>query len=402
MRAKRNFKIKLLICCLAVLLLGTLLAACNKYEPDHYDYLVTFCYNLGGNISGNAPDVYLGVLDPEKDGALVGIRPGYNSSSFSEASIAGYYLDGWYEAKLVNNEIVKDADGRVVLEDTPFDFEHQRIDKDTTLYAKLVKSPRMLFVDADTDETVSELDGKRPGEKRSRPTGSFVPQKTLDGEPYTFMGEYYEDKECTIPFQFPYTFKDYDVKVYCKFIKGEWAIVSSVGSFNSAVGNGQNIYLMDDIDFSGQIFSSEIYNGELNGNGHTISGISLSYVDSRAITTKTPRQVGIFQILMGRAYVHDVKFEGVTIDVEVKKLSDKEGVETFQNVRIGVLAAEAREGARVENVTVAGTLTCNEYAYKCVEGNAIDVHPFIPRLTDANLEKIVNCDYSGVKLIYLS
>ncbi len=410
MRAKQNFKIKLLICCLTMLLMGTLLVACNEYVPDHYDHLVTFCYNLGDDISGNAPDVYLGLLDPDGKGSLVSIRPGYNSSTFSEASISGYYIEGWYEAAEIDengepkrNEKKDGGDGRVVL-GKKFDFTTDRVDHDITLYANLVKSPRMYFWDASTGkkgEKVGEIDGRRPGESRSKPSGSLAPQKVVDGEPYTFMGEYYADEECTEPFNFPYEFQDGDVDVYCKFIKGEWALVDDPNDFNNAVSGGQNIYLMNDIDFTGQMFISQIYNGELNGNGYTVRGVALNYADRSAITTRTQRKVGVFQVLMGRAYVHDVTFEDVTINVELRNISQG-AKEVFQDAGIGSLAAEAWEGARVENVKISGTITCNEYTRQCVEYDSIALHPFIPGLKDADYDKIVNCDYSGVKVIYLS
>lgn len=82
MRAKRNLKIKLLLCVLVALLLCTALVACNKYVPHSFDHLVTFDYNLG-KINGNAPPMYLGLLDPEGKGSLVTIRPGFNSTTFT-------------------------------------------------------------------------------------------------------------------------------------------------------------------------------------------------------------------------------------------------------------------------------------------------------------------------------
>lgn len=402
MKAKRNFKIKLLVCCLAVLLLATALAACNKYVPDHYDHLVTFCYNLGKEISGNAPDVYLGLLDPDGNGSLVSIRPGYNTSTFSEASIAGYYLEGWYEPLLDKyDKLQYEADGRVKLQSKSFDFKNTRVYKDITLYANFVKSPRLVFYDIETGEKVGEVDGIRPGEEMTRPTGSLAPKKTVNGEPYTFMGEYYKNTDRE-PFEFDQPFGDDDTPVYCEFIKGEWTLVRSARDFNAAINNGQNVYLMADIDFSGQIFSSQNYNGELNGNGHTVSGIKLNYTENNrsAINTRNQIQVGVFKTLMARAYVHDVKFEDVTIDVDVTKLSTGNGVEHFDSVSIGLFAAEASEGARVENVTVSGTLTCNAYTKQCVEADVIPLDPFIAG--NVNFDRIVNCDYSGVKVIYLS
>ena len=394
MRAKRNFKIKLLICCLTVLLLGTLLVACNDYKPDHYDYLVTFCYNLGDNISGNAPDVYLGVRDPEKDGAYVGIRPGYNNDTFSEASIAGYYLEGWYKAKLdEERNPVKDEHGRVVLEDKAFDFKNDRIYEDTTLYAKLLESPKMFFRDADTDEIISEIDGKRPGTKRNEPSSSLAPQKEVDGEKYTFLGKYYADKACTQKFEFPYTFGTGNVDVYCQFVKGEWTLVSTVREFNNAVVNGQNIYLMNDIDFAGENYTQRKYNGELNGNGKSIKNISISYSLTKF---NNNTNIGIFDTLMAKSYIHDVTFEGLTIDIEIST-----DYTDILGVNIGSLAGEAKEGARMENIKISGQMTCDENTHLAKDDQRIALDTFIA-LNNAKAEQIVSCDYSGVTLTYLS
>lgn len=404
MKAKHNFKIKLLICCLAVLLLCATLAACNKYEPEHYDYLVTFDYNLGD--LGNPIKMYLGLLDPDKEngvGSIIGMRPGFNTSTFSEATIAGYYLEGWYEPLLDaegNLQYDEDNHNMVKLQPEEFDFKNHRIHESITLYANLVKSPRMRFIDADTGDVVSEMDGRKPGETRTRPTGSLAPQKTVNGEPYTFMGEYYATRECNEneKFTFPYEFGEEDVDVYCKFIKGDWALVTNSNELVSALSNGHNIYLMNDIEAKN--FSSANYNGEFNGNGYTVSGITLNYTGQNAITRFNQANVGVFRSLMGRAYVHDVTFADVVINVATTNTSG--GSQEALSASIGMLAAEAREGARVENVTISGTLTCNAYTMQCVKGNQITLHPFIAGLRDFNFDKIVNCDYSGVKVIYLS
>lgn len=387
MKAKRNFKIKLLICCLMVLLLGTVLVACDDYKPDHYDYLVTFCYNLGTKISGNAPDVYIGVLDPEKDGAYVGIRPGYNNDTFSEASIAGYYLEGWYLPKLdAEGAVVKDADGRVEL-DREFVFNTDKIYEDTTLYAKLLESPKMKFVDVDTDDVISEIDGKKPGTQRSKPSSSLAPKKEVDGETYTFLGKYYADKECTEEFTFPYIFEDHDVNVYCKFIKGVWTLVETVREFNNAVVNGQNIYLMNDLDFAGQSYTQRNYNAELDGNGKTIRNISISYSLTRYYNNTN---IGIFDTLMARAYIHDVTFEGLTIDIKTST-----AYTDILGVNVGSLAGRALEGARLQNITISGQITYDENTKAAKDEQRVTIDAFIA-LNQIKEDQIVNCDHSRV------
>lgn len=398
MKVKRNFNLKLLLCCLVGIMLLATLVACDKYKPAHYDYLVTFNYNLGDKISGNAPDVYLGVLDPDKKGSLIGIRPGYNSTSFSEAAISGYYLENWYLPLLdENNELQYDADKKVILADEPFDFATQKIFGDITLYAKLAPSPRMRFIDAHTGEFVSEIDGKKPGERRSKPSSSLAPKKVSNGKVYTFKGKYYADAELTEEFQFPYTFKTENIDVYCEFIEGDWALVSTVREFNSAIGNGANIYLMNDIDFEGQTFNSQNYNAELCGNGYALKNISIAYTGRNNLTRfNNGARVGIFPVLMGRSYVHDVVIENAIVEVETN--SDYSGI---LGSCVSFFAAEARDGARIENVTMSGVLVCNQATKEASQSNHIGLDVFIAQ-NSAKSDQIVNCDYSGVNLIYLS
>ncbi len=404
MRAKHNLKIKLLICCLAVIvLLAATLVACNDYEPDHYDYLVTFDYNVG-KLSEEIPNLYLGVVD-KGNGGLVSIRPGFNDSTFSEATITGYYVENWYEAAQIgaDGEPVRDEnDGRVLLKSEPFDF-HTRITGPLTLYANLKPSPKLRFIDIETGKAVSEIDGIKPGEVCYRPSSGLAPKKVVDGQPYTFMNHYWVDKERSAEFEFaPYVFEDHDVDVYCDFIKGEWTLVGNANELTNALRSRQNIYLLDDIDFSGQTFSSvEFYNAEFNGNGHTVKGISFGRTGSfgpgaNSITDRRKNNVGIFQSLRSKAYIHDVIFEDVTVEIETSSNYD-----SIYDLYVGLFAGVAEDGARIENVTVSGTLTCDEYTKSAKDHGNITIKPFIGNILTSE-DRIVGCDYSRVEVIYLS
>ena len=387
MKATKRNKIKLLIAALALAtLLAAVLVGCNNHKTDSYAHLVTFNYNLGNEITGNAPNQYLGV---KEDNSLVSIRPGYNDSSFAEASVSGYYLEDWYEAELdAEGNVQLEEDGRVKLKATPWDFANGRVTKDITLYAKFVKSPRLLFIDIDTGEQVGEIDGKRPGERRNTPSIGFEPTKTVNGVPYTFKKHYYVDKEKTAEFVFPYTFGTEDQEVYVDFIEGTWTLVSTSGELSSALTNGQNVYLLGDIDCSSIYWNVASYNGEFNGNGYTVSGIKATYAN---INNRNRLETGIFATLMGRAYVHDVTFSDVQFAAYVTQ------EDTFDEY-MGFFATTVNAGARVENVTVSGTFTLDALAWDCVESEGVTVSAFIAR-NNTTTDRIVNCDYSGVILI---
>ena len=76
MTNSRKTTVKIFVIVLALLALVTTLVACNKIGPAHYDYLVTFNYNVG-NIEANAPDQQIGLLG---ENPLVQIWPGYTNS----------------------------------------------------------------------------------------------------------------------------------------------------------------------------------------------------------------------------------------------------------------------------------------------------------------------------------
>ena len=94
MTKSRRTILKLTVIVLGLLMLATILVACNEGSgPAYYDYMVTFDSNKG-NLTGNTPTQYLGVFK----NSLVSIRPGY-SNDFPERVINGYYIEGWYLAK---------------------------------------------------------------------------------------------------------------------------------------------------------------------------------------------------------------------------------------------------------------------------------------------------------------
>ena len=114
---KKSF-LKILICAVTVLLLGTVLTACNNDEEGvKFDHLVVFNYNDGYLVdkNGRKESQTLGVFDD----SLISIRPGY-SSSFAEAKYATYYVAGWYLPMLdeEGNLMKEDKDGNILVEKT--------------------------------------------------------------------------------------------------------------------------------------------------------------------------------------------------------------------------------------------------------------------------------------------
>lgn len=363
-----------MMCVMAILLLAAGLVACNKKGdklPDDYRY-VTFDYNVAGLETSSVPQTqYIAV----KQGGLVSIRPGFNNR-LEEQTVINYYIKSWNVALATdeNGEPEKDENGRVKL-GRAWDFATDRVQENITLYANLIKSPVMRFIDADTNEEVSTIDGKRPGTIQRQPSASYAPRKSG----YTFMGSYYADKGCTREFDWTdgnggsFRFGDDDVDVYVKFIEGEWVLVSDLSGLISAFNTGSNIYLLNDIvleeSMQGQSYASNwspnSYNGVFNGNNHTIKNIHVYREASR----KTNTNFGIFGRLGARAHVYDLKIENAT--VEVYYADSSAGF-----IDVGLFAWQADDNARIENVQVRNS--------KIILGYSVDYNAYPPQLFDKN------------------
>lgn len=350
-KVKKLFR-KLLLPAALLLLALLALVSCSGSDngQKEYDHLVTFDYNVGTNITSNCQNQFLGVMDA----ATVSIQPGY-SESFQLQEVIGYYNEGWYTAKTDGNgQPVLDADsGRVVL-DRKWDFENDKVTSDLSLYANFL--PKSVLTVMDHAGTVYLTYSEKPGASRKEPSSVYTPKK----EGYTFYGYFTEDGE---PFSWPYTFGTEDTTVYAEFIEGDWTVVRTAQAFVRAISANPRakIYVDADLDFSetGWLSGRE-FNGEINGNGHRLTGITCSFAGGK----KTQSNFGLFGILKSEAQVHDITFENVTATFTA----------TFASVyEAGLFAWQMDEGAVVRNVTVSGSLSLDAVP----DGTVAELYPFV-------------------------
>ena len=327
-----------------MLLIVALLGACQTTEKK-YDHLVTFDYNLSdkfkadNSLSDRDVRRFLGV----SDGSLVGLKPG-DRTDFGKMSFTGYYCDDkWYLPKELDADgnPVKDDDG-VVLLGEEWDFANDKVTSDITLYANLTVKVAMNFVDCETGEVVKTLSDD-PGKVRNKPSTRQQPAKDN-----ATLYEYYVDKDCTQVFGWPYTYGTEDVTVYVKFIPGYWTIVKTAQEFNEALIGGGNIYVDDDLYFTDQSWAGkDILNVTINGNGHTLSDISITHTFNR----NNPHDCALFGTLGTNANIYNLTFSNVSITAEVT-------INDNVPYRLAMFACAAEEGAQVTNVTVGGTILC--------------------------------------------
>ncbi len=116
--------------------------------------------------------------------------------------------------------------------------------------------------------------------------------------------------------------------VYMQFTEGSFVRVKNAqdlkignkyGFFDTdAAGNHIDGYTLDaDIDLSGVTFTmSESFSGIVNGNGHTLSNLTVA-VKGKRIDNDTSKQIGLAAIMDGATF-NDVTFEDSALTVDVK------------------------------------------------------------------------------------
>lgn len=351
----------------AVMALTCLLGLCACRDKDGqkpYEHLVTFNYNVG-ELEVNCEEQYLGVHDD----SLIGIQPGY-SDAFRLQEIKGYFNEGWYLAETdENGEPVKEANGRVKL-GKKWDFEKDKVSSDIVLYANLLQRVKLIISGGDTEKVFEGV----PGDVRKEPMSALAPQKTGA----TFYG-YFEDEACSVPFQFPYTFETSDKTIYAKFIEGSWSIVNTASEFINAYSGGGNIYVDEDIDFSGTAWVYGLdYNSEIKGNGHVLKNITCTF----EATQNTKTGFGLFGTLRKDAKISDLTIENATVTYKC----------TYKIVgmKAALFAYGAEAGAQLINVKITGTLKKGELN----ESADVTLYPFIAIQEDGVV--FDGCDYQGV------
>ena len=317
----------LLALTLAVILLTAVGCRNNNYDLEG-KYIATF--ELNG-----------GTLDYKTSSTRTKINFAYfpNTYILAPESIPGYKLyrtdydfTGWYTSA-------------ECLPGDEWDFENTPITTEkVTLYAGWKKSIKHTYTVCYTDENgqLVTVNSYRVNEGAAFDDWQGFANKR-DG--YTANG-FYSDPELTTPWNGDFTHPggevDNDIQVYVSYIVGEWELVSNYAQFTAAMNAGKNIYLTADIDGAGATFSNKNYSGHLEGNGYSISNLTVSKSGSLIMNCT------MFNTLSEGAKITNVNFTGITF--ELGEVNDKAAA---NGVRIAALARNAN-GAVISNVTVSG------------------------------------------------
>lgn len=141
------------------------------------------------------------------------------------------------------------------------------------------------------------------------------------------------------------------IKVYTKWLKGEWFRVETVKHLrDNAKANG-NYIIAKDIDFKNgslpSVFTREgsVFEGQIIGNGHTISNIKVYQYES---SKGGAAQGGLFYELGSNAKIENLNIENATYVIT-------QGTIRVEN-SYGLLAGVIQDGASLEGLTLSGKI----------------------------------------------
>lgn len=333
--------VSLLILCLC---LG--LCSCKKgaenYKNKGYTSTVVFDFN-GGILTNAVTDVKNSIKYAfEPDSYICDPTTLPNCVLRKE----GFDFLGWYKDEALT---------------IPWDFTKDKLLEDITLYAKWGTTIKYTYTLTYVDEQTKEekmLYTYRVEEKE--PFVDFLNQANTR-ENYTAFG-FYQDKELTKPwdeqYQHPGGDISLDVKVYVKYIKGVYALVSTYDELIKATGN---IYLLNSIDCGGNALKlSKEFDKELQGNGYTISNFKIEAANRPIL------KYSIFAALLDGAKIENVIFDQGLLEIPSR---------TLRELRIAGLAGEASGNVTIRNVKITNSKIVVPAGLNLSSGGAMSIEP---------------------------
>ncbi|WP_066715727.1 InlB B-repeat-containing protein [Clostridium sp. Marseille-P299] len=317
-----------------------------------YPYAVTYDA-LGGHIN----QMKTRVVYYAEDSLLY--KPSGTSGMLVEPKNGQKTLIGWYTN--YTTEETKNGTVYNFNEDDLWNFDTDRVnatvapEETLEIYARWADNPNILFVDADNPDGDSLLKWNiNVGNTLSRPTSA---EPTKSG--YTLV-DYYADEACSTKYTFGQIISEenieYDengnayIKIYCKFIEGELIRVKTISQLQAMEQAPEAKYILaNDLDLSGQAWKPiEGFTGEFDGNGYTISNLTVNAKNKVAgVAAKNADEVsfGLF------ATLNNAKISDLTLK-DTKIIIDK-----TSNVKLcaGVLAGRTKR-ATIKNVMVDGAV----------------------------------------------
>lgn len=301
---------------LFIAFLTVCLTGCKKDNKIDYDNKIKVTYMLEGGEYKNCTAPLIQYYDAPKNNRLYLHNPTDFVVDYENIFIkSNYEFVGWYKTK------TETSDGVPTYSDE-WDFDKDTLtDKELTLYAKWVEKKEFFYAVCYYDDNGKEVElGKYPTSQGGQFNDRDNYAKRRDG--YTPIGFYDEDgNEWNTNFKHPGGDEDLIIKVFVKYVKGDFAIVRTASELK--MNKNRNIYLMNDIDLEGASFSFNNYNHIFEGNNHTISNFKVAYdstrnglIDDFEDDTKKMLCISVFGNIKN-ATIRNVNFENVHYEIEV-------------------------------------------------------------------------------------
>lgn len=236
-----------------------------------------------------------------------------------------YVAAGWIADTSVHVKLVHDGDKATQI---PLDVE-----KETSASSPVYQKEYVSYGD-----TVRIANYSRSGEL-STISSDFL---HITDNAYTFLA-YYEDEACTTPVSWPLVKQDTDVVIYAKYIEGDWTIVNTakdVKDMFGATGKDEHYWINADIDCTDvEVQAKVTFACEIQGNGHTISNLTVKKSASAAATS-------MFGTMAETAKIENLNLTGLKLEF------------TFRPGTYSVyfVFTEMKTGAVVNNVTLQGNM----------------------------------------------
>lgn len=350
-------KIKKIYLCFIFVMCIALLASCG--DKDVYADYTKVVFMLEGGECQNAKEKLTLAWEFGDYTELLIPDPNVMITDKSKKIVKyDHYIEGWYKTKEV------DPNGNVTYKDK-WDFTKDKITKDgITLYANWMPnvfySYDIYYKDSQGNEHLIESIRCKEGETIDNCTTPDLLNLKLDG--YTVMS--FSDENGN-PWDHSYTHPggetDNRIKVYANVLEGKYELIYTTSEFIKAIGSGQNVILMNDLNFNGAKLSFETYSGNINGNGYTISNFELSYDFINGLKTSLDTSlkgnrylyISIFYQL-DNSLVNDITFNDFVVNIDIPQTYEGRNVQV-RGIDIAGLATIVKNST-IENVSVSGTI----------------------------------------------
>jgi hypothetical protein len=147
---------------------------------------------------------------------------------------------------------------------------------------------------------------------------------------------------------------DGTIRLYTTWMEGTWFRISTPKQFYDNARLGGSYMIEADLDFTGALWPTVMSTGEftgtIQGNGHTISGVTVLQGDNSKING------GLFGVLGSAAKISDLHLENITYRIVAGS--------RMQGPNYGLLAGTVHEGATLTGVTLTGTIEIGTNCYR--------------------------------------